>query len=61
MAAAALELNEFLPTDVMLKGDGSIWVAVHGNAGGTPRKLSQTEVLNLLYSAIQIVNRMVSI
>ena len=42
-----------MPTDVMLKGDGSIWVTVYGNNGIHPRKITQTQVLELIYKAIQ--------
>lgn len=57
----ALDMNAELPTDVMLKGDGSIWATVHGNDGTRPRKLTQQEVLVLLYKAIRFGDRMISV
>lgn len=57
----ALELNAEMPTDVMLKGDGSIWVTTHGNAGVKPRRLTQQEVLQLVYSAMKFGERMISV
>ena len=44
----ALELNAAMPTDVMLKGDGSVWITVHGNDGVRPRKITQEQVLKLI-------------
>lgn len=61
LSVMALELNSTLPTDVMLKGDGSIWVTTHGNSGTHARKLAQHEVLSLLHTAIQMGNRMISV
>lgn len=57
----ALDLNATMPTDAMLKGDGTIWVSVHGNNGIHPRKLTQQEVLTLLYKAMQFGERMISV
>jgi hypothetical protein len=57
----ALDLNAEMPTDVMLKGDGSIWVTTHGNAGVKPRRLTQQEVLQLVYSAMKFGERMISV
>lgn len=57
----ALEFNAAMPTDVMLKGDGSIWVKQHGNEGVTPRKLRQDEVLKIIYAAIEYGNKAISV
>jgi len=57
----AFDLNAAMPTDVMLKGDGTIWVTSHGNAGVKPRQLSQEEVLKLVYSAMKFGERMISV
>lgn len=57
----AMDLNAEMPTDVMLKGDGSIWVTTHGNAGVKPRRLTQTEVLQLVYAAMKFGERMISV
>lgn len=57
----ALEFNAAMPTDVMLKGDGSIWITEHGNGGTQPRKIKQQEVLELIYRAIEHGNRTISV
>lgn len=57
----SLELNAAMPTDVMLKGDGSFWITTHGNDGGRPRKLTNEQVLKLLYSAVEFGSRMISV
>jgi len=57
----AFDLNASMPTDVMLKGDGSIWVTVHGNDGSRPRKMTQEGVLTLLYKAMKLGDRMISV
>jgi len=57
----ALELNAEMPTDVMLKGDGTIWITKHGNDGLAPRRATQTEIMTLLYKAINFSNVMISV
>ena len=57
----ALELNAAMPTDVMLKGDGSVWITVHGNDGVRPRKITQEQVLKLIYLAKDFGDKMISI
>ena len=57
----AMEFNAKMPTDVMLKGDGSIWITAHGNDGIRPRKIKQQEVLELIYQAIDHGNRTISV
>ena len=56
----ALRLNAAMPTDVMLKGDGSIWVQTHGNEV-LPRKATQEEILKLVYTAKQFGDIMISV
>jgi hypothetical protein len=56
----ALELNAAMPTDVALKGDGTIWIVDPGN-GTYLRKVTQQAVLELLYTALNFSNRMVSV
>lgn len=57
----ALGLHAAMPTDVMLKGDGSLWVTSHGNDGARPRKLSEQEALKLIFTAKQFGERMISV
>lgn len=57
----AYDLHKTMPTDVMLKGDGSIWISTHGNDGIMPRRLKQQEVLELLYAAMKAGERMISV
>jgi len=57
----ALVLNADMPTDIYLKGDGSFWVTVHGNAGINPRKISNEEILGFVYTAMDSANRMTSV
>ena len=56
-----MEFNAAMPTDVFLKGDGSIWTKEHGNDGVTPRKLRQDQVLKIIYTAIEHGNQAVSV
>lgn len=56
----ALELNAAMPTDVVLKGDGTIWVVDPGN-GTHLRPVKQQVVLELLYTALNFSNRMISV
>ena len=57
----SLEFNADMPTDVCLKGDGTIWVTVHGNEGIRWRPLGQHEVLEYMYKAINYSERLISI
>lgn len=57
----ALELDSKLPTDVMLKGDGSIWITTYGNNGVPARKITQQEVLEIIYRARTITNKLISV
>jgi hypothetical protein len=58
----ALELNAQMPADVALKGDGSIWTTTHGNEGSVRlKKLTQEQVLRLIYTAKEFGERMISV
>jgi hypothetical protein len=57
----ASKLNADMPRDVMLKGDGSIWATAHGNDGAHPRRLTQQQVLELIYSAKLLGDQMISV
>lgn len=57
----ALEFNDAMPREVILKGDGSIWVADHGRQDALYRKLTQEQVLLRIHSAIQFGNKMISV
>ncbi|MCK5606140.1 hypothetical protein KAR91_29850 [Candidatus Pacearchaeota archaeon] len=57
----SLKLNAELPTDIMLKGDGTFWVQLHGNDGIRPRKATQEEILKIVYKAMKTSERMISI
>ena len=57
----ALKLNAEMPTDVMLKGDGSIWITLHGNDGIRPLRITQEEVLKLIYAAKKFGDMMISV
>lgn len=61
LSRMAGELNAAMPTDVMLKGDGTIWITEHGNAGIRPREIKQQDVLELIYRAIEYSNMLISI
>ena len=53
------DFSNEMPSDVMLKGDGSLWTVSHGDT--RPRKISQQDALKLLYTAIQRAGQLVSI
>ena len=57
----ALELNAELPTDIFLKGNGEIWGRFHGNGGNSPRKMTKEEVITSLYTAINGINKLISV
>lgn len=59
MRSLALTFNEEMPSDVMLKGDGTIWVVSHQDL--KPRKMTQYDVLKLLHTAIQRSGQLISI
>ena len=46
----AWQFNAEMPSDVMLKGDGSIWIVTHGDT--KPHKISQQKAIELIYTAI---------
>lgn len=52
-----IELNAKLPTDVVLKGDGTFWISVHGNDGVKLRPATNEQILKYLYIAIQFSNK----
>jgi hypothetical protein len=53
------EFQNEMPSDVMLKGDGTLWTVTHGDT--RPRKITQQDALKLLYTAIQRAAQLVSI
>ena len=55
------ELNSEMPTDIYLKGDGKLWVTVHGNEGVRPRPITQEEALKLIYKAKRFGDAMISV
>ena len=55
----AWQFNEEMPSDVMLKGDDTLWIVSHGDT--RPRRISQQDALKLLYAAIQRAGQLVSI
>jgi hypothetical protein len=55
----AWQLQSEMPSDVMLKGDGSLWVVNQGDTRA--RKISQQDALKLIYTAILRSNQLISV
>lgn len=57
----ALQLNAEMPTEIWLKGDGSIWITTHGNQGLSPRMVTKEELIYFVQKGINAGNRMISV
>ena len=49
----ALDFNASMPREVMLKGDGSIWIVDQGAPTFKPRKISKQEAIEIIHRAIR--------
>lgn len=54
----SFHINEALPADICLKGDGSFWVRKHNKP--VMEKVTQEQVLEMIYKAMKISERMIS-